>query len=78
MTKRNKANGKREIAPRLASGDPRVAFGHGLPEPVKEGLRAIARNEGKSTSWVMENVIVDYFDLPRPRYLSRTKKGSKR
>lgn len=59
---------KRTIAPRLASGQPRVGFGHGLPEEIKEGLRAIARQEGQSMSWVMEQVIVDYFGFPRPKY----------
>lgn len=57
-----------KIAPRLANGDSRVGFGHGLPESVKEGLRAIARREGKSMSWVMEEVIIDYFGLKRPQY----------
>lgn len=59
----------KQIAPRLASGDSREAFGHGLPAEVKEGLRAIARREGKSMSWVMEEVIIDYFNLRRPKYV---------
>lgn len=35
------------IAPRLADGSKRAGIGHGLPEGVKEGLRAIARSENK-------------------------------
>lgn len=58
----------RIVAPRLANGDSRVPFGHGLPEEIKEGLRSIARRENKSMSWVMEEVIIDYFSLRRPKY----------
>lgn len=63
------------IAPRLADGKSRVPFGHGLPLAVKEGLRAIARDEGKSMSWVMEEVIIRYFKLKRPRYAKDEKRG---
>ena len=65
----------REIAPRLASGDSRVNFGHGLPEHIKEGLRSIAIHENKSMSWVMEEVIIRYFGLKRPKYIERKKNG---
>ena len=61
----------RMIAPRLASGDSRVGFGHGLPYEVKEALRVIARSENKSMSWVMEEVIIQFFHLRSPRYLER-------
>lgn len=61
----------REIAPRLANGDSRVSFGHGLPNHIEEGLRSIARSENKSMSWVMEEVIIDYFKLRRPKYVER-------
>lgn len=59
---------RRVIAPRLANGDIREAFGHGLPPNVKAGLRAIARREHQSMSWVLEQVIIDYFHLPKPHY----------
>jgi hypothetical protein len=59
---------RRIIAPRLANGDSRVPFGHGLPEDIKDGIRAIARKENKSMSWVIEEVIIDYFNLRRPKY----------
>ena len=59
------------IAPRLLSGARRVGFGHGLPEEIKEGLRAIAHKENKSMSWVMEEVIIRYFHLPKPQYVKR-------
>lgn len=58
----------RTIAPRLANGDSRVPFSHGLPDYIKEGLRAIAAHENKSMSWAMEEVIIDYFGLKRPKY----------
>jgi len=63
----------RQIAPKLANGDSRVKDYGRLPEPVKEGLRAIARMEGKSMSWVKEEVIIDYFNLRRPRYVASKK-----
>lgn len=59
---------KKQIAPRLASGDSRVPFMHGLPEEIKEGLREIARMEGKSMSWVLEDALVRYFGLDAPQY----------
>lgn len=62
---------KRIIAPRLANGEPRIAFGHGLPKEIKEGIRKIARLENKSMSWVMEEVIIRYFKLRQPKYLER-------
>jgi hypothetical protein len=65
-----KNNHKRIIAPRLANGDRRVGFGHGLPPHIKEGIRMIARDENKSMSWVMEEVIIDYFGMKRPKYKS--------
>ena len=64
----------RTIAPRLANGELRVRFGSSMPEPVKEGLRAIAKNERKSMSWVVEEVVIDYFSLRRPRYINDKRK----
>lgn len=58
----------KEIAWRLASGDSREGIGHCLPTEIKLGLQDIARATGKSVSWVLEQVIVDYFNLERPRY----------
>lgn len=60
---------KRQIAPRLASGLSRVGIGHGLPEEIKEGLRLIAQRKNKSVSWVLEEVIIDWFRLPKPEYI---------
>jgi len=68
---------KRQIAPRLANGDSRVGFGHGLPSHIKEGIRHIAAKENKSMSWVMEEVIIDYFNMRRPKY-KRYKKQKER
>jgi hypothetical protein len=64
----------RTIAPRLANGDSRVNDYGRLPPAVKEGLRAIARSENKSMSWVKEQVIIDYFHLRQPKYIERKKK----
>ena len=62
---------KRIIAPRLLSGERRVGFGHGLPPEIKEGIRRIAALENQSMSWVMEQVIIRYFKLPKPDYVER-------
>ena len=58
----------KKIAPKLLNGDPRVHLYGRLPDAVKEGLRRIARKENKSMSWVIEEVIIDYFSLPVPNY----------
>jgi hypothetical protein len=60
---------KRTQAPRLANGDSRVKDYGRLPESIKEGLRDIARMEGKSMSWVKEEVIIAFFHLRRPQYV---------
>lgn len=65
---------KRIIAPRLANGERRESFGHGLPPQIKAGLRLIAKNENKSMSWVMEKVIIKYFRMKTPEYIDRGKK----
>lgn len=65
------------IAPRLASGDPRVHWGGGLPDYIKDGIRAIAARENKSVSWVMEEVVIRYFNLRTPKYIERKTNGKK-
>ena len=65
------------IAPRLANGRPRVRFGSSMPHAVKEGLRAIAKSERRSMSWVVEEVVIDYFSLAKPKYVTPKKKGRK-
>lgn len=57
----------KEIAPRLYKGARVLNYGR-LPSPIKEGLKAIARKENKSVSWVVEQVIIDYFGFAPPRY----------
>jgi hypothetical protein len=64
---------KKEIAPRLFNGDSREAIAHGLPPGIKDGLRAIARREKKSVSWVLETIIIEHFGFRRPRYKERKK-----
>lgn len=65
---------RKTIAPRLASGASHESFGHGLPAEIKQGLRNIAAKEQKSMSWVLEEVIIDYFGLRRPKYVKETKR----
>lgn len=68
----------RIIAPRLLSGDSRESIGHGLPPEIKQGLRAIAKSENKSVSWVLEEIIIDYFGFKRPKYIERKSNNVKR
>jgi hypothetical protein len=63
----------RIIAPRLMDGDRRLHYSGGLPPEVREGLWRIAIRENQSVSWVLEQVIIDYFDLRRPKYKKREK-----
>jgi hypothetical protein len=67
---RRAARGPRHIAPRLANGERRESFGHGLPPEIKAGLRKIADAENRSMSWVMEEVTIRYFKLPAPEYVA--------
>ena len=69
------AHKPRTIAPRLFSGDRRESIGHGLPPHIKEGLRAIGRSENKSVSWILEQIIIEYFGFKRPRYIERKRNG---
>lgn len=76
----NKGKGKkrtRTIAPLLADGAIRDRLYGRLPVEVKAGLRAIAREENKSVSWVIEEVVIDYFGLKRPRYRTEVR-GARR
>jgi len=61
----------RIIAPRLFNGDVRESIGHGLPPKIKSGLKLIAQKENKSVSWVLEEVIIDYFKFSTPKYKLR-------
>lgn len=54
----------------------RVSFGSRLDPLVKAGLRAIAREEGKSMSWVVEETIIRYFKVKHCLY-KETKKRNK-
>ena len=61
-------------APRLLDGSIRVKLYGRLPDEVKEGLRDIAHHERKSMSWVIEEVIIRYFRLDKPKYkINRSK-----
>lgn len=68
---------KRQISPRLSNGDSRVRDYGRLPEDIKEGLRDIAKSEKKSMSWVKEEVIIDYFNLKRPKYVRESRRKSR-
>ncbi len=69
---------KRMISPRLADGSRREQFGHGLPPAIKSGLRAIAKSERQSMAWVLEQVVIEYFGLKSPVYVTDVKKTSRR
>lgn len=58
MTRRK--SGPRQIAPRLASGEHRIAAGNGLPPIVKYALTVIAEEERKSRSWVIEQILLQW------------------
>ena len=61
----------RQIAPRLANGVSRLNWGGRLPPHIKDGLRLIAKDENKSMSWVMEEVVIRYFKLKEPKYVRK-------
>ena len=50
----------RRIAPRLASGEHRVASGNAMPPILKFALRVIAEQENRSLSWVVETILLDW------------------
>lgn len=64
----------RIIAPRLFGGVKRENYGGRLPPHVKDGLRLIAKQENKSMSWVMEEVIIRYFKMRTPKYIKKVDK----
>jgi hypothetical protein len=61
-------------APRLEKGCRDFAW-MTIPDAFKEALRAIARMEGKSMSWVAQEVLIDFchreLRVPLPRYRKR-------
>src|SRR5262245_34350296 len=59
----------RRIAPRLASGLSREALGHALPPHIKRGLRLIAARENQSLSWVLEQIIYQFFGFLPPTFV---------
>ena len=63
------ARQKKEIAPRLASGLAREINSGRLAPEIKTGLQAIARLERKSMSWVIEQVLCEFFHIRLPRYV---------
>lgn len=66
----------KQIAPRLVD-DFRDPVWMSMPSEYKEGLRAIAKMENKSVSWVVQEIMVDFchtkLRIPLPRYLVRGK-----
>ena len=65
----------RHIAPRLASGLSRVSNGHALPEHIKTGLRLIAARENQSLSWVIEQIIYNFFGFAPPAFVGERGAG---
>ena len=68
----------KQIAPRLASGHVRDSLYGRLPAEIKSGLRTIARMERKSMSWVIEEVVIDYFGMRAPRYVQKVTPRTRR
>lgn len=63
----------KEIAPRLVNGDCRLNVSLNLPPDIKEALRYVARKDRKSVSWLLEFVIIQYFEFDEPEYKERKK-----
>ena len=59
---------KKTIAPRLANGEKRISNTGGLPPAVKRALKVIAHSEKQSVSWVMEQMVIEYFGIICPTY----------
>ena len=53
---------KYRIQPRLESGH-RVPSFASMHPGVRDGLRAISRRENRSVSWVIHEIVADYFKL---------------
>ncbi len=72
----------KEIAPRLANGDMREDVWLSLPEAYKEGWRKIAQSEGKSVSWCIQQILIDFchgrLRIALPRYVKRKVKAAPR
>ena len=58
-------------APLLADGLVRTRFWGRLDPLVKHGLKKIGREENRSMSSIVEEVIIRYFKLEHSRYLKR-------
>jgi hypothetical protein len=59
------------IAPRLLSGKVRQHWGGGLPPEVKREIRRMAVERRESVSWMMEQIILEYFGIKVPEYITR-------
>jgi hypothetical protein len=59
---------KIKYAPRLKSNDIRLRNSYQFPDEIHIALKEIAKIEKKSVSWVLEEVVIDYFGLNRPKY----------
>lgn len=64
----------RQIAPRLANGKSRITWGGRLPPMIKMGVQVIARRENKSVSYMLEEIVIDYFTMDKPKYLFTKRK----
>ena len=70
--RRHRSSGPRQIAPRV-KGVVRENWGGRLPPRIKSAIKLIAADENKSVSWVMEELVIRFFQLPRPNYIPRKK-----
>jgi hypothetical protein len=74
MTKKLPKKYHKEIAPRLVNGNSRLNVSLNLPPDIKEALRYVAFKDRKSVSWLLEFVIIQYFEFDEPEYKERKKK----
>jgi hypothetical protein len=58
VSRRRRVERHRRIAPRLTSGERRIASGNALPPVLKFALRVIAEQENRSLSWVIEEILL--------------------
>lgn len=61
--------GKKQIAPRLASGERRARLTGGLPGYIKDGLFLRAAKDRKSVSYMLEQHIIEAYGFRAPKYL---------
>ena len=70
------ARKKRQIAPRLASGERRVSASISLPPDHKRAVMMIAYSQGISFSYAQEQLFTRIYKLPTPEYKEKANNGN--